>query len=43
MLPSLMEPILIKVLDTPTIVNIKNVKIEVTQYTNKTLTFRVLD
>lgn len=42
-LPSLTQPVLVEVSNTPIIVNIKNVKIEVTQYTNKTLTFRVLD
>lgn len=42
-LPSLTQPVLVEVLNTPIIVSVKNVKIEVTKYTNKTLTFRVLD
>lgn len=43
MQPSLTQPVLVEVLSTPIMVNVKNIKLEVTQYTDKTLTFRILD
>jgi len=43
LLPSLIQPVLVEVSNAPVIISVKNIKIEVTQYADKTLTYRVLD